>query len=563
MKEKKEIVDQIDELLRSGKDFELIIPELKQMKASFVQIVKEAHEELKKQHEESAGEESFRPPHDEFDGKFSDLMAQFNEKKKKWEEQRAHELNQNLEIKKKIISDLDKLIETEDHIGPAFEKFGQLKEKWKATGPVPNADYKDLQREYSHSIERFFYNINIYKTLKEYDLQKNLQLKLELTEKVRALLNNDSIKELRDLIGTYTNEWDEIGPTVQSEWEKVRDAFWENVRAVHKKIADHYKEQKDRIKNNLAEKEKLCEEAESIIQRDLSDMKHWSKSMKEMSRIQEEWKKIGFAGKKTNDEIWKRFRKAVNAFYEVKKEQQESLKEVFKEYEERKHKLIQRAEEMKESMDWKNTAMAYKKLQSDWKRVGATHPAREQKLWKKFRAASEHFFERRKDYFDNREEREKGNLEKKMEMLKSLKELDLKENEKAIEELQQFSKDWNGIGFVPKEDKGKVESEFQKLISEKMKSLGLNSQEIEEQSYEIKIEGFKDAENSDELLRNEYRHLDEKLRKIEATIKQYENNLGFFGGKTNNPLVQEVEKKIELSRQEAEAIKARIDLLEK
>ena len=563
MEEKKDIIEKIEALLRSGQDFDQIMHEMKPLKTDFVKCVTNEHEALKAEHEKSGSQEAFKVPHDDLDRQFSDLMAQFNDKRKRWEELRIHELNQNLEIKKKIISDLDKLIETEDHIGPAFDKFNEFKEKWKATGPVPNSDYRDLQREYSHSIERFFYNINIYKSLKEYDLQKNLQLKLELTEKVKALQESENIKEVRDLISNYVHEWDEVGPTHQNQWEKVRDEFWENVRAVHKKIADHYKEQKNRIKENFTKKEELCEKVEALLKMNLEDLKSYNKSLKELGKIQEEWKKIGFAGKKANDEVWTRFRKAVGDFYAFRKDQQESMKEVFKEVEDKKNILIQKAEEIKDSMDWKRTADLFKKLQNDWKRTGSTHPAREQKLWKKFRSASEHFFARRKDYFDNREEREKGNLDKKKDLITKLRDLEPKDNEAAMNEIQEISKEWNAIGFVPKEEKNKIESEFDKLISDKLKSLGLDNKEIENQTFELKIEGFKYADNADELLRNEYHHLDEKLRKIEASIKQYENNLGFFGGKTDNPLVKEVEKKIELSKSEARKIKKRMELLEK
>ncbi len=561
MEEKKEIVEKLAATVQQDKAFEEIQNEVKELKNQFVDLVQKDHKKLKEEHEKSETSEEFKPPHDDLDGRFTELMTQFNQMKKTFDDKRAHELNENLEIKKKIISDLGKLVEEENHIGHAFEKFNELKEKWKNTGHVPNSEYKEVQREYSHQIERFFYNINIYKTLKEYDLQKNLQLKLDLTEKVKALMKNDSIKEVRDLINTYTHEWDEIGPTHQSDWEKVRDAFWESVREVHKKIGDYYKDQKGRLKENLAEKEALCQKVEELAKGDISDVKSYNKSLKEINKIREEWKKIGFAGKKANDEVWQRFRKAMDSFYDHRKEEGEGIKEIFKENEEKKLKLIERAEQMKDSMDWKNTANSYKKLQADWKRVGSTHPSREQKLWKKFRAPSDHFFNRRKDYFDNREVREAENLGKKQEIIGKLENLDVSKDKKANDSIQQLVKDWNTIGFVPKDEKSKIEGAFQKTLNAKMKELGLNAKEIEAQTFEFKVEGLKESDNANELLKNEYRHLDDKLRKIESDIKQYENNLGFFGDNTNNPLVKEVEKKIEESRKEADKIREKINLL--
>lgn len=563
METRKEIVVKIEEVLHQQKDFSEVIPEIKELKAQFVELAKSRNAEAQKEHDESGSVMEFKVPHDDDDSRFSDLMAQFNQKKKTWEDQRAHELQQNLDAKKKIIEELNKLVETEDHIGPAFEKFNALRDKWKSTGNVPNSEYRDLQREYSHQIDRFFYNINIYKSLKEYDLQKNLQLKQEMIEKVKTLLKNDNIKEIRDLINTYTHEWDEIGPTHQNDWEKVRDEFWENVRLVHKKIADHYKGQKEKIKENKEAKEALCERVEELSRQDLQDVKLWNKANKEVNKIRDEWKKIGFAGKKVNDEVWARFRKAMDTFYAHRKEEQEEMKEHFKEFEEKKLKLIEQAEALKDSMDWRNTANTFKKLQADWKRIPSTLPAREQKLWKKFRAPSDHFFNRRKDYFDNREEREKENLEKKKTILADLTSIDVKDKDKAMQAIQQYIKDWNAIGFVPKDEKSKIENEFHKLQNDKMKEIGMGQKEIEEQAFELKVEGLKDADNAEMLLNNEYRNLNDKLRKIESDIKQYENNLGFFGGNTDNPLVKEVEKKIEKSKTEADKIKARMALLDK
>lgn len=562
MDQKKDIIDQLNEALSSTENFDLIISNIKAIKNQYVAVSKEEIDRLKKEFEESGSEEEFKIPHDEWDGKFADLLTTFNQRKKKYDDERASELNENLKKKKKILEDLDTLIAEEHHIGAAFDKFNELKEKWKTIGDVPANNFKDIRREYSNQIERFFYNINIYKSLKDYDLKKNLRLKKDLIEKVKKL-EQSSVNEMRELINIYTHEWDEIGPTVQSEWEKVRDEFWENVRVIHKKIADYYKGQKEKIKDNLTAKEALCEKLEELGKKDLSDIKVYNKAHKEVNQIKDDWKKLGFAGKKTNDEVWQRFRIAMDAFYKHKKEEQEGLKETFKENEEKKHKLIEKAEELKDSMDWRNTAELFKRLQTDWKRIGSAHPSKEQKLWKKFRNASEHFFAKRKDYFDNQEEREKNNLNLKKEILAKLSILDVKKGENNLEVIQDLVKQFNVIGYVPKEEKGKIENDFNKIRNQKMKEVGLDAGQIDEQSFELKIEGFKVAGNSDELLRNEYRHLDEKLRRIEADIKQYENNLGFFGGNTNSPLVKEVVQKIENSKQEADKLRSKIKMIAK
>ena len=561
--EKKDLIKKIEEAMKADSEFDQLAPVVRELRSAFVKLVKAEHDKLEKAHREGDPDEEWKVPHDELDGRFAELMSQFNEGRKKWEEQKAHQLQINLDVKKKIIEDLEKLAENEQHIGHAFERFNELKEKWRATGPVPSNEYRELQTKYSYAIERFFYHINIYKSLKEYDLQKNLQLKHEMIDKVKKLEDNKNIKEVRDLIAAYTKDWDEIGPTFQHEWEKVRDEFWEHVRAIHKKIGDHFKELKDKRKESLEKKEALCEEVEQMAKSDLESPKQWNKALKRMAEIRQEWKKIGFAGKKTNDQVWDRFRKASDLFYESKKGLQEEIKDMFRANEEKKQELINKAEEIKESVDWKGTTMAMKRLQDQWKKIGPAGQGREQKLWKKFRSATNHFFETKKDYFDHKEEREIENQKKKESLLQELNDFKVGSGTEAEKSIKDFTVKWNTIGHVPREAKSDLEQNFNKLLKEKLKAAGKKEKDIGEEVYKMKVEGYKYAPNSAELLRNEQRHLDEKLRSIEADIKQYENNLGFFGGNVeNNPLVQDVLKKIEDSKKQAQELRNRLELLQ-
>ena len=560
---KKDLIQKLEEALKQEVAFDQIIVAVKELKTAFVALVKsESEKQLKSKSEEAIEGEEVKPVHDEMDQRFTELMTEFNQRKKEWDEHRTAELARNLDTKKRILEDLEKLVEEEQHIGHAFEKLTKLKEEWNATGAVPSGDYKELQRQYSHVIERFFYQINIYKTLKEYDLKKNLQLKLELTEKVKSLITLPSLKEVRDLIGTYVREWDEIGPTYQNQWEQVRDDFWENVRQVHKRISDHYKHLKESQHSNLEKKEELCKALEELVEEKIEDLRQSNRAMKRLNEIREEWKKVGFAGKNKNDQIWKRFKKATDDFFKIREGFNEGMKEVFKENEERKIKLIEAAEKIKDSMDWKGTSMEMKKLQDRWKRIPPASQGKEQKLWKRFRAVTNHFFDARKAYFDGREEREKNNLVKKEALLKKLKSLKVEKGDAGISSINELSKDWNEVGYVPVEQKEKIEGTFKKLVAEKLKESGKKESEVKDQLFSMKVEGMKSAQNSEELIRNEYNALTEKLQKIESGIKQYENNLGFFGSNVkDNPLVKEVLDKMEASKADAEDIRAKIKML--
>lgn len=563
MEKKKDIIALMDEALKGDIQPEETVVQIKKLKLEFVELVRVDHDSLKVVFVKEGGEEDeFKPPHDEWDGQFSDLMTKFNLKKKKWDELAAQTQVENLKVKKKIIADLQALIKEEQHIGHAFEKFNALKELWKKTGDVSVSEYKDLQREYSHAFEEFFYNINIYKTLKEYDLKKNLQLKVEMTEKVKSLMDVKNVREIRDMISAYVKEWDEIGPTYQNKWEKTRDDYWAAVRDVYKKIGDHYQDQKNHQKENFELKSLVCDKMEALSIIELENQKHWNKIQKDLNEVQEEWKKIGFAGKGKNDQIWDRFRDAQNKIYEKKRDLFSDLKDDYKEVEAKKLILIAKVKALKDSTEWKDTAEDLKRIQAEWKRIGTAFPSKEQRLWKTFRSATDHFFNKRQEFFDGREDREKANLEQKEALLKKLQGLKDGTGKEQIVLIDEIGKEWNLIGYVPVKEKKRIEEAYQKQLSAKLKASGLDNTQIEDKTFALKLDGIKDSDNADTLMRNEYKALRDKLVKIEASINQYENNLGFFGGDVeNNPLVKDVYDKLNSSKEEALKIKSRIQMI--
>lgn len=560
---RKEIVEQIAVLLES-EDVMSLGGQIKELKGHFNEELRKEHaDQLKKFVDDGGQEADFKVPHDEHDARFMDLMTDYRQRRKKAEEEKIKQEEQNLLIKRKVIEDLNRLIKEEQNIGKAFAVFKELQETWKSTGNVSATSYRELQHQYSMALEEFFYNINIYKTLKEYDLKKNHQLKVDLINKVKALVDHPSITETRELIKSYVQEWDEIGPTEKDKWEAIRDEFWENTRAVYKRVQEHYKGVKENQAENLEKKTALCEKVEVLNEVEYTTAKKWSQKTKEIEAIRTEWKNYGFAGKKDNDSIWKRFRTAVDTFYDRRRAFNSKMKDVYGDHAIKKEKLIEEAEELKDHTDWKVTTDRFIKLQKRWKAVGSADPHLEQKLWKRFRACCDHFFNAKKHFYDTREEREGNNLKLKEELLEKLKAHKVEgEQEEITKSLDQFVTDWNAIGFVPMKEKSRLNTAFDELLGAQMKAAGLDPKKVEKEKFRLKVEGMRSADNSKELLRTEMLHMEDKMRKLEAEIKQYENNLGFIGGnREGNPLVMEVEKKIENSRKRLDQIKERIKML--
>ena len=557
---KKNIIQQIEELLQ-GDDMAVISAELKELRAQFNEAVNAAEEERMKTFLEEGGQkDDFQRIHDDEDKHFMELMTSYNERKKKFDLELIVTEQKNLEEKRLIIEDLKQLIAEESNISKAFKGLHDIKKRWEAAGNVPKEVYKEIQHEFSLQQEYFYYNINIYRTLQTYDLEKNFKRKEELIAKMEALLNNQSIKEVREQVELLIREWDTTGPTFKEKWQEVRDRFWAAAAKVHKKIKDHFTDVKEKQKVNLEAKQQLCEKVEKINESEYSTEKIWRKKTTEVKGIQEEWKGIGFATKKQNDKIWTRFRAALDVFFDRKKAFYGELKEEHSEHETKKLALIDEAEKLKSDTDWKKTTEAMVRLQKRWKNIGHTGIQKESRLWRKFNNACNAFFEAKKKYYDTLDDRLEEQLKQKEAIVKKITDYELSgDKKKDLAELKSFAMEWSGIEAVPKNKREEVYNAYNNAMDQHYTKMKLDPSERESAKFDSRIEGLKKAKNSDELLQKERGRIKDKIRKLEAEVVQYENNLGFFGSSSgDNPIVKQAEQNVTVAKEELQRLKDRL-----
>ena len=535
-----------------------ILTKMNPLRTSFNEEVKK-HEEVvrKKFIEEGGTEEDFVVPHDDEDKEFAELMALYNSKKKDHDAAVKKQESENLATKKQLIEDLKQLISNETNIAKAYQGLKDIREKWDKTGNVPKTEFKDIQHEFSLQHEYFYYNINIYKTLKEYDLEKNLQIKKELIAKMEALLHVEFIREVRERVEQLINEWDTTGPTFKDKWQEVRDQFWQAAAKVHLKIKEHFSEQKDKQKANFEAKRELCEQVEKICENLPNSEKAWRKKTEELKAMQEKWKTIGFATKKQNDKVWQRFRSALDVFFDKKKAFFGELKEEYGDHEKKKLALIEEAEKLKGRDDWKNTTELFVRLQKRWKAIGHAGQQKESRLWKKFNQACNDFFSAKKQYYDTLDDRLSENLKKKEAVVEKITAYKLTgDKEKDIEQLKALSTEWGSTGHVPKKKKDQAQKVFNQAIEVHYASLKLGSSERENMRFDSRLESLRNAKNAPELLDRERIKIKEKIRRLEAEVVQYENNLGFFdAGKGDNPFLKQAQEKVDGAKQELQKLR--------
>ncbi|GAB4376346.1 MAG: DUF349 domain-containing protein [Salibacteraceae bacterium] len=504
---------------------------------------------------EGGAEEDFEYRRDQEDQRFSELLDIYHDKRQKAEKKKKEELENNYAEKKSLLEELQKLIQDEENIAKAYKRFNAIRQKWREIGPVPQGKTRDLQAEFSRLMELFYYNINIYRELKINDLKKNLELKREVIEKIKKLKDEQSISQLDFLIHQYLHEWDEIGPTFREEWEKIRDEFKEAVSVVFERIREHRKAVKEEHERNHQKKLALVERVNELAQAEMNDFKEVQRLTNQVIEAQKAWKHIGYAGRGKNDSVWKKFRKAVDAYFEKRNQFLEKNNSELSEVREVKLKLIEEAKKWHaatENLD--EAANKLKALQRQWKEAGKLLPQEEYKLFKEFRSYCDQFFKRRKKEAEEAAKQAKENLIKKQEMLVEFKkqlEESIKEKGEAL--IEEWRQRWNSLSDAADRLSDKADRSFEKLVTEAYKKLGVSEDELREKKFEARLGILTGKDNATEALEHERGFVQKKIEEAKSQLLQLENKLDFFTfSDESNPLKRDLLQRIESAKAELE-----------
>ena len=493
-----------------------------------------------------------------------ELTDKFKEKLRQIKEARLKLEKETVEEARKILAEMRLLVAEEENIGKAFSRFNEIMQHWKSLPKVSNDDYRDLNADYNKYVEQFFYNINIYKELKELDLKHNLDEKNAVLSDQKKLLDENDIRILEVEVRLNQERWNEIGPTFKEEWDKIKGEFWETTRAIYGKIQEFYDGRREEQGKNLEAKQQLLEKVRHIESLDLKSAKKWQDKSNELIQIQKEWKMIGFVPKSQSNELWKEFKKLCDSFFSNKRKHFEELRTVQNENKDKKLALIHKANELKDSDDWKEVSQSLIHLQKQWKEIGPAHQRDENKLWRQFRNSCDEFFKRRNEHRDGRGDREKENLKAKEDLLVEISSWtpEKGKRDENIAALKDFGEKWRHIGFVPFDKKDEIGSKYKELMDQKYQALDIDNNERKKIRLEEKIETLKESNKSEVLLRREQDHVYNKISKLKSDIIQFENNMGFFAkSKGADKLKEEIEKKIERAKKEIESLKEQLSII--
>jgi hypothetical protein len=500
-------------------------------------------------------------PH-ELEGEFQSLLKVYEDRVEEHGKKLAAERQKNLEMKLAILAEMDALIKDEQNIGKAFSSHKALKEQWDAIGDVPGDKYHELQEKWQRFNHEFFYNINIYKTLQDHDLKINLKKKEEMIEEAKNLAEVTVISDLEVLVKKFQREWMNIGPSPRETFKELGDTFFGILRESQNRIQAHYDEIHKHSDENLARKKELVQKMSEILTMEITNAATSNRWTDDVLKLQEEWRTIGWARKKENEEVWQEFRGLCDLFFSKRNALFEEKRGAYKVNKDKKEALIERARAIQNSEDWKGATDELKRLQEEWKAVGGADPREEQKLWQRFRSTCDHFFARKKENYSKTIEEQAQNLVLKQDMLTELEALEITGNKGAdLGALKAFGERWHGVGFVPKDKVKEVMDRYNQLLDQKYGQINADREQREMSSFRNRIDSIKGANNSESQIKRERNFMRDKIDKLKHQITQYENNMGIFTGKGAEALRKDIEKKIKATEREIEDIKKKMELL--
>ena len=473
---KEELVQHIEELVK-GADTSIYKTQIGLIKVAFHNIQKEEKQLQLNEHIANGGtNENFTPIEDELYARFNNAFAIYKASKAKQEISIEAEKQKNLIEKQKILDDLKVLIDSEEELKKTYDAFKDLQERWKIIGQVPQKEKNDLWQSYHFLVEKFFAKVKINKELKDLDLKKNLELKISICDKTEELMLEPSIVKSFQLLQTYHDSWKEVGPVPLDKKDEIWQRFSSATEKINQRRQDFYLKLREEQENNYVSKTSLCEKVEQIIEPIPTTPKEWQDKTNEIYELQKLWKAIGYAPKKVNNEIWNRFRNAINLFFDKKKEFYEKIKDEQTENYNQKVNICIQAEALKTSTNWKKTTDELIRLQQEWKKTGPVSQRFSDKIWKRFRMACDEFFNSKSAYYSNVDKNEEENLKQKQELIKKINEYQFGENNNEnLEILKGFQHEWVAIGHDPIKSKDSIQNEFRETINKQYDKLKISS----------------------------------------------------------------------------------------
>lgn len=560
-KTKQEVVERLKEIAAS--DEAPVKDEIDLLKTVFYKLhIAEREARLKEYIDGGGNPETYQVVPDQDEETFKAQMAVIREKRAQIMQQQEAEKQANLEKKLEIIEKIKAMATSPDEAGKSYNEFKELQQQWKDIKNVPADKANELWRNYQLYVEQFYDLLKLNSEAREYDFKKNLEMKTKLCEAAEKLADEEDVISAFHQLQELHQQYREIGPVAKELREEVWARFKAASTVINKRHQQHFEDLRAKEEENLARKTALCEKVEELGKAENKGAADWEKRSKEIIDIQNEWKTIGFAPQKMNVKIFERFRAACDDFFGRKAEYFKALKVTFSENIEKKKALVEKAQALADSTDWKATSDKLIALQKEWKTVGMVPKKLGDQLWQEFLGACNKFFEARNAAGAGQRNEEHANLEKKKGIIEQLKALAENAAEATKEKVQALTEEYNKVGHVPYKEKDKLYEAYHEVLDRIYKELNISTKRRRLNDFKANIKNV--AKRGEEALDNERGRLARRFEQLKQEIQTYENNLGFLNAssKKGNSLIDEMNHKVQHLRDDLELVRQKIKAID-
>ncbi|KIP61528.1 MAG: DUF349 domain-containing protein [Prevotella pectinovora] len=499
---------------------------------------------------------------DENENAFKAEMTIIKERRAKQFEEQEKLKQENLKKKLDIIEKIKNMATSPEEANKSYQEFKQLQQEWKEIKMVPAENANELWRNYQLYVEQFYDLLKLNSEAREYDFKKNLEIKTKLCEAAEKLADEDDVISAFHQLQELHQEYRESGPVAK----ELREGIWARFKAastvINKKHQQHFEDIRAKEEDNLNKKTELCEKVEAIAKEENKTSADWENHTKQIIEIQTEWKTIGFAPQKMNVKIFERFRAACDDFFGRKSAYFTQMKKEFTENAEKKKALVEKAQALKDSTEWKATSDKLIALQKEWKTIGMVPKKYGDQLWNDFLAACNHFFEARNAANAGARNEEHANLDKKKAVVEKLKALLENPVDDTQAEVRKLTEEYNSIGHVPYKEKDKIFNEYHEVLDKIFKELNISTARRRLNNFKINLKNV--AKRGEDALDNERTRLQRRAEQMKQEIQTYENNLGFLNAssKKGNSLIDEMNRKVQKLKDDLELIKQKIKAID-
>lgn len=474
-------------------------------------------------------------------------------------------LKTNLENRLAIVEELKELINPQENIKDTLKHFNDLRERWKNAGPIPKDKYNHVWNNFHFHVENFYDYLHLDREARDLDFKHNLEQKQKIIARVEELINeadiNKAFRELQDLHRIWKED---IGPVSRENRDEIWNKFSDLTKQMHDKREVLFEKLRGTELENLEKKKEIVAKIEVLATEKVNAHSQWLAQIEKVEALRTAFFSAGKVPSDVNEETWASFKTAVrnfntfkNAFYkDIKKDQSDNLS--------KKNALVTKAKELQESLDFAATTPIMKQIQEEWKQIGHVPRKYSDKIWKEFKDACNHYFEKLKEQKNEENVEEVEAFNNKKAYLETLREYELTGDHKTdLDAIKLHIETWKNFGKVPF-PRRHIEGKFNKILDALFEKLSLSKKDTEMLRFANRMDHLSDS-NDTRKLDNEKIFLMRKIEEVKNEIFQLENNIQFFtntrNAKKENSIVLEVRKNIAVHKESLDVWKEKLKQL--